>query len=53
MSMIEQYQSISSEVWSMGGESDQVFSYVLMLDRAKLDSELLAESFECNSYQYH
>ena len=53
MSMIEQYRSISSEVWSMRGESGQVFSHVLMLDRAKLDSELLAEGFECKSYQIH
>ena len=48
MSMVEQYQSISSEVWSMGGEGGQVFSYVLMLDRAKLDAELLAEGIECS-----
>ena len=53
MSMIEQYQSISSEVWSMRGEDGQVFSYVLTLDRAKVDSELLAEGFECKTYQIH
>ena len=52
LSMVEQYKSISSEVWSMGGEGIQVFSYLLMLDRAKLDSELLAEGFACKSYQY-
>ena len=53
MSMVEQYQSISSEVWSMGGEGGQVVSYVLILDQAELDSELLAEGFECKSYQDH
>jgi hypothetical protein len=51
VTLLEDYRSISSDVWSMGDEGERVWAHVLFVDKTKLNLEL--ESRECLSYQFN
>ena len=51
LTLLEDYRSISSHVWSMSDEGERVWAHVMFVDKTKLDLEL--ESRECLSYQFN
>jgi hypothetical protein len=51
VTLLDDYRSISSDVWSMGDEGERVWAHVMFVDKIKLDREL--ESRECLSYQFN
>ena len=51
LALLEDYRSISSDVWSLGKEGERVWAHVMFLDKTKLNLEL--ESRDCHSYQFY
>jgi hypothetical protein len=51
VTLLEDYRSISSHVWSMGDEGERAWAHVMFVDKTKLDQDL--ESRECLSYQFN
>ena len=51
LAVLENYRSISSDVWSLDDQGDQVLAHVMFVDKTKLDSKL--ETQECLTYQFY
>lgn len=50
VTLLEDYRSISSDVWSLGDEGERIWAHAMFVDKTKLGLEL--ESQDCHFYQF-
>jgi hypothetical protein len=48
---LEKYRGVSSDVWTATSNGGEGMAYSVVIDKMKLDSELLKEGYNCQSYQ--